>query len=189
MFDSIDTYLLIANAFSFIGALFFIISAFLNTKKNILYAQSLYALFSSISCIICGSYSAAVVGMIAGVRNFLTAKNIIRTWLTIIFCILIIVCGIIFNNKGLIGIIAIVASLEYTILTAYTKNVMTTRIALLLNVSLWLVHDSIMMLVPAMIIDAIVIITTVVKIIKEKRTKMTISNPSSNTEPINAQNQ
>lgn len=188
MFDSIDTYVLIANAFSFIGALFFVISAFLNTKKNILYAQSLYALFSSISCIICGSYSAAVVGMIAGVRNFLTAKNIIRTWLTVIFCILIIGCGIIFNNKGFIGIIAIIASLEYTILTAYTKNVLATRIALLLNVSLWLIHDSIMMLIPAMMIDIMVIITTIIKIIKEKRTKVATSNPPSNTEPINAQN-
>lgn len=141
--------LIIANVFSFIGATLFIISSFMNTKKRMLYIQGADALFNGIACLIRGSYSGMTTNFIGGARNILTAKGISPKWLTALICALLIIIGTIFNDKGLIGYLPIIASVEYTIYTALTDDIKHIRIALMINVSLWAIHDFYMLLIPS----------------------------------------
>jgi hypothetical protein len=132
-----------------------------------LYMQAADALFAGIACILCGSYAAASVDFLATARNILTARNVTKKWLCAAFCVAILTIGIAINNKGAIGYLTIAASLEYTIVTATTKNITTTRLALMANVTCWLIHDVYMALIPGACIDLAVLSVTTVKLVRE----------------------
>ena len=160
--------LIIANIFSFIGMTLFIISSFMNTKKKMLYTQGADALFNGIACFMRGSYSGMAVNFIGSARNVLTAKGISPKWFTGLICVSLVVIGTIFNDKGLIGYLPIIASVEYTIYMALTDDIKHIRIALMINVSLWAIHDFYMLLIPSASINTFVLITTLIKITKER---------------------
>lgn len=158
---------LIANGFSLLSAAMLVASSFANTKKQMLYMQATDAAFAAVACIVCGSYAAASVDLLASARNALTAKGITKKWLCAAFCVALVVIGVAFNNKGAIGYLTIAASFEYTVVTATTKNITATRLALIVNITGWLIHDVYMMLVPSACVDVVVLSVTAVKLVRE----------------------
>lgn len=161
--------LILANIFSLIGRTLFVLSSFPNTKKGILIFQIFDATFDSLACLVSGSYSGATTTLIAIFRNILAAKNINNKLITIIICMIMLITGTIFNDKGLIGFFPIIASITYTLIIMLTTNVTATRVGLILHLLLWLVHDIHFLLIPAIITDVLVVIINLIKIKKENQ--------------------
>ena len=158
---------LIANVFSLLSATLLIVSSFSRTKKKQLYLQATDAMFAGIACILCGSFAAASVDFLASARNVLTAKGVTQRWLCAAFCVVMTVIGVAINNTGAIGYLTVAASLEYTIVTTMTKDITATRLALMANITCWLVHDVYMALVPSACVDLVVLSVTTVKLVQE----------------------
>ena len=80
-----------------------------------------------------------------------------------------IVAGLIVNNLGFIGLLAIIASSSYTLFMHITKNAQQLRLALISNLILWLIHDTYIQAYPSVIICLVLITWTSLQIYKNKK--------------------
>lgn len=163
--------LLIANIFSFIGKLLFIVISFANTNNHMLKIQNLSSFFDSLACFMCGSYVGSITHLIIIVRNLITTSNkitnkIIKTTLMFIICITLVTLGIIMNTKGIYGFIPVIVTGSFTILITFTDNIKIIRVSLIINRLLWLIHDIHFSLYPAIFAGILVIIINTVKLIQ-----------------------
>lgn len=91
------------------------ISATRKTKNGILWSQSVSQLIYLSSALILRGYSAAVQNVVSIVRNLAAIRNIRNAWLEWFLVGLAAVLGIVFNNRGLIGLLPVIGNLQYTI--------------------------------------------------------------------------
>lgn len=160
--------LVLANIFSFIGISFLAYSTFSNRKNNMLYIQVADTLFNAISNLLIGSYSGMLSNLIGTVRNILIAKGKMSKKIYIFLSLVLLVIGVFFNKLGLIGILPIIATIEYTILSSICKDAQELRYALIINILIWLIHDIYVRLYPAFIMDIVIIVITSMNCIKYK---------------------
>lgn len=158
---------IIANIFSAIGTFFLAYSTFLKTKNNMLKYQIFDSMFNALGNVFIGSFTGALSNVITIIRNLLNTKGKMTKSLNLFICILVVIIGLLINTNGIIGLLPIIASVQYTISTYTTKTAQGLRYALILNLCFWFIHDLSLGLIPAMIIDIVVIITTFISIIKE----------------------
>ena len=102
-------------------------------------------------------------------RNALACKKKLTPTATVVLCLLCIVIGWYVNNLGIIGWLAILASVSYTILMCTTKNAQQMRYAVILSSSLWLVHDFYVQSYPTVISGSFLIAWTIIQILKHRR--------------------
>lgn len=158
----------IANIFSFIGMCLLAYSTFAKNKKNMLYVQVGDCIFNSLGDLFVGSFSAMSTNLICAVRNILNAKKKNSVIANTIIIALITSIGLIVNTKGIIGLLPIVASIQYTICSYKVKTAQGLRYGLTINLILWLIHDCFVMLYPSVLADTVLIIITVCNIVKNK---------------------
>lgn len=91
------------------------ISATRKTKNGILWTQSISQLIYLSSALVLRGYSAAVQNVVSIVRNLAAIRNIRNAWLEWFLVGLAAVLGIVFNNRGLIGLLPVIGNLQYTI--------------------------------------------------------------------------
>ena len=160
---------LIANIFSGLGALLLAYSTFSKDKERMLWIQVGDCACCVFGNAFIGSMSAMSTSLICTVRNILNAKGRLSQGLSYIFAIIIFLIGVIVNNRGLIGILPLIASVEYTVWSAKGKTPQSLRYALLTNLCLWFIHDLVVRLYPAMIMDIVVSGVTLVNILKYRK--------------------
>lgn len=76
----------------------------------------------------------------------------------------ILVIGLIINTKGFIGLFPIIASLSYSLLSWLCKTAVGVKWALILNLTLWAVHDLYVGLPIAFIVDCFIALVTLINI-------------------------
>jgi len=86
------------------------------TKKGILLAQTCSQVFFLVSAILLNAYSAAAQNIVAIFRNIYgagTKKSKIVDWVLVFAPV---VLGFAFNNLGILGVVPIVANLQYSVI-------------------------------------------------------------------------
>ena len=159
---------LVANIFSFVGAITLLYSTFNKEKEKILCIQAISSGASVISYLLIGSYSAMLISVIAVIRNVLTAKDKMTPNLLFTISAILIFLGLCTNTKGLVGLLPIIASVEYTIWSAKGTTAQSLRWAIVVNLVLWLIHDICVSLYLFIIMDLVILIATIVNIIKNR---------------------
>ena len=167
-----STYLIIGNLFSLLSAICIAVSVIKKEKKTAILWQLWNIVFSIFACIALQAYAALVVCTIVLIRNYLACKDKLNDRITFVLVVLCIIVGLIINNLGIIGLLAIVASSSYTFFMYISKDEQQLRWALLSNLILWLIHDSYIQAYPASITCAVLIVWTSIQIIINKSKKM-----------------
>ncbi len=129
------------NIFSLLAVLCMAVSVVVKSKKKLIGWQILDTAFFIASTYVLRSYSAVVANTLSLIRNLFAYYNKLNSVLTIIFCGLAVAIGLYLNNRGVIGWLPVVATLQYTICLYVTKNEQQMRYALAFNLAFWIVHD------------------------------------------------
>ena len=161
-----STALIVGNGFSLLDALCIGISVIKKNKTNLIWWQTFATIFSIFSDIALSAYTAIVIGLVALVRNVLACTNrldVKGTWILTILCVVV---GMYVNNKGIYGLLAVIASSGYTVFMYTTKNEQGMRYALVANLVLWVVHDFYIQAYPACLMKSILIVWTIIHIVK-----------------------
>lgn len=156
--------ILIANIFSAVGTSLLAYSTFSKNKEKMLTVQIGDAGFNALGNIFAGSYTGCLANLIAMVRNILNSKGKLNKKGTAVLITALLVLGIICNTKGVIGLIPPVSSVQYTIWSFVGKSAQSLRFGLVVNLLLWFIHDFNMQLYPAMIVDIVILLVTLVNI-------------------------
>ena len=156
--------LIIGNIFAALGAVCVIISVSKKNKKDLVWWQAINIFFSILSGIALYAYAAVVTNCFSLIRNILFCKNKLTPKVTFILSVVCLITGIYMNNLGIIGLLAITASVSYTIFMYTTKNEQQMRYVIVFNSILWLIHDCYIKSYPTVLTGIIFIIWTIIQI-------------------------
>ena len=136
-----------------------------------IYIQIFSAIANFISNIFLFSYSGAITNFFTILRNYISYKGKNSFILTISICILLTILGMIFNNQGIIGVLPILATLEYTICIYKVKKVNNMLISAFFNVLLWSIYDFYIMSYPMFVMDVVTALVSIHNYFKNKHQK------------------
>ena len=142
--------------------------SFSSTRKKhseILAVQILSQLFYSAGSIILKGYSSTAQSLVAILRNLAAMKGVKHKAVEWVLILLAVALGIIWNNRGLIGWLPIVANLEYSIAVFHFKE-KALKLSFLINMLMYCVFSAIIMNYVGAAANMIVAITTAVSLIR-----------------------
>lgn len=163
------TYLIIGNIFSFLASLCTAISVVKKNKEDFMYWQVGNTIFAILTNVALFSYSGITTNAVSLVRNVLASKSKLTFIGTLIICTISISLGIIFNNRGLIGILPVLSSAGYTLCIYLTKNEQQLRYALIVDLSLWATYYLYIRGYPSVITYMILNVWTVIQIYRNRK--------------------
>ena len=143
------------------------------TKKGMLIAQALSQVFYIISALALNAYSAAAQNAVSFFRNIYgiydEKHNKFMDWL---FIILPVVLGLYFNNQGLLGLIPVIANLEYALaLFVFAKNPTTLKIAFIICTAMFIFFNFCILNFVGGISCFVVVISTSISVYQELKSK------------------
>lgn len=163
---------IIGNACSLIAMGTDAISSWAKTAKRMLLFQSLSQAIYGIGAVVLKGYSAAVQNVISLVRNLLAVRKRPMQYIEWILIVLAVGLGLFFNNRGLVGLLPVVANLEYSLAVLYFKNnERMLKIAFFVDVLLFAVFNTVILNIVGTISNIVVLVMTLVSIIKTTKQK------------------
>ena len=163
--------LIIGNCISAIAAFFTAKSSWAKDRWHIYMYQVLECLFLAIASIFFNSYVGIVSLLACALRNYLAAIGKLDKKMTLLCLILVVVPGIIVNNRGFIGYIVIVANLIYTLGMWLCRREVTIKCNMILNLALWLIYEMMIIDIPSMIADGTGLTVAVLSLIRLRKEK------------------
>lgn len=145
--------LILGNLLSLCAVVCLAISVVKKNKKSLIAWQVSDTAFFVASTLVLRSYSAVVTNSVSLLRNLCAYYGKLNKALAIFFCGIIVVIGLYLNNRGVIGWLPIIASVQYTICLYVTKNEQQMRWALVFNLMFWFIHDTYIQAYPAALND------------------------------------
>ena len=164
--------IIIGNIISFFSALCMILSCCSKDMKKVFVYQFGECFLLAIASCFFGTFSAVITLLLCAVRNIIVAYKKFTKPLMIIFVILVLVFGILVNNRGVIGLLPVIATIEYTICCYSVTDLKGTKISILINLLIWIVYSFIILDFSTAILDsviAIIDIIAIIKLVKEKK--------------------
>jgi len=169
----ISTNLIIANLLSGVTACFTLASAWTKHPQRTYLYQVAQCLVYAVAAYFFGVYSCIVMMLINAMRNYLVSKQKFTLALCFLFCGLAIGLGLWFNQRGIIGLLSILATVEYTILSTLLKEAKAVKINVLINMMIWFVYDCLVTDIFSGLVDGVSIllaaITFVRMLLEEKK--------------------
>jgi len=137
MMDSV----LIANIISFLALFFTFYASSRKEKKKVLFYQTIYMIMMLSTNIILKAHVAIITNLVAITRNIIVIKDINFKNSRYVFASIVVVFGLIFNNRGIVGFLPIIANLCQTLVIANPKSKdIHIHAALSVSYSVWSIH-------------------------------------------------
>ena len=158
--------ILIGNIISFAAAIFLAVSCVVKSRKQIFILQFMNCAVLAVASYFFGSYAAITTLALCCIRNIFIMKDKFSVLIMTVILILVIACGVLTNNRGLIGLLPVIATVEYTICCHNITDVGKTRISILVNEAIWIIYSFLVLDFSTAITDIIVVTVDIVSIAK-----------------------
>ena len=172
--------LIFSNIASLAATLVDIFSASRKKARDLLLVQTVGQCLFGLSVLLVQSYSAAVQNAICIIRNLAAACKVKSRVLEWALVILAVVLGLCLNTNGWVGLLPILASLEYTLAIFHFKDrEVPIKIAFAIHAVLYLIFDFLVKIYIGAISNCVLVITTMMFVHKslQKKKKTTQSIP------------
>ena len=114
--------LILGNILAGIGSACIIISVAKKNKTDLIWWQTINVCFCILSSLALFAYAAFVTNCFSLIRNILACKNKLTPRATFLLSLLCLITGLCMNNLGIIGLLALTASISYTFFNVYYKK-------------------------------------------------------------------
>ena len=161
--------IIIGNVLTVIAMIFMLIAVSQKDNKKLIIIQGVSHFFFALSGIVLKGYSGVVQDVIGFVRNLAISKRIINKSIRICLLTASVVFGLTLNNKGLIGVLPVVGTFQYTLVSTNEKSQnKTVQLSIIVN-SILMIFYSIAINNYANIMTNSLIIIFSLKTIRESR--------------------
>lgn len=158
---------IIGNLFTLCAMLSDSISGTRKKHREIMSVQIVSQVFYGAASIALKGYSSTVQNVVAVFRNLAAIKNIKSRTLEWALILAGVVLGVIFNNRGLLGWLPILANLEYSIsVFRFKNNEKALKLAFIINMILYAVFGAVIMNYVGVLSCSVIVVTTVLSLIK-----------------------
>ncbi len=163
--------IIIGNVCSILAMISESFSSTRKTNRSMLMVQIVSQVFYGIGSAALKGYSAVVQNVVAIFRNVVAMKgktNRILEWIMIASGVLF---GIAFNNRGIIGLLPVLANLEYSVAVFYCRTERSLKAAFLVNSVMFIVFNFFLQNYVGFVTNTVVAVTTLIFLIKSFRKK------------------
>lgn len=157
--------LIIGNIISFISAIFLGISCYAKDRKKIFTFQLFNCATYAAASYFFGTYAAITSLALCSLRSILIMKDKYTKTSAYILAASVIVLGLITNNRGFVGLLPVIASVEYNLCCYYITDPHLTRYSILINELIWVIYAFIIKDFSTGISDIIIMIVDITAII------------------------
>ena len=133
--------LLIGNGISLIASIFLAISSCARERKNIYLFQILETGTYCVSSVFFKSWSGLSTLILSLIRNILVYTKHFREWHAYLFSVLVVVVGLMVNNRGFLGLLPLIATVELTLANYYARRVVFIKASLWINTVIWMIYS------------------------------------------------
>lgn len=148
-------------------------SATRKSKKSMLQVQNISQVIYCLGSIVLRGYSAAVQNVVSIARNIVAIRNIKSKSLEWTLVVLGAVLGVAFNNRGVLGLLPVIGTLQYTLAIFRIKgNERALKISFLLSTVAFVAFNISLYNFAGAAADSTVAITTIVALIRENNKKL-----------------
>ena len=160
--------IIIGNIISLFGSGGILVSTAVKNKKNILKVQTAASAFLLISDLVLRGYSGAVQDFICILRNFTVILGKKSKVLNFFFILSGVALGVIFNNRGWLGLLPILANLQFSCIVLYPKadDIMLKASIFASNVC-WAIYSLCIFNYVNMVVNILICISAAVFVIRE----------------------
>ena len=132
--------IVLGNLISFLASMALTAGCLMKNTKKVYIMQVTENLILVASSVCFGSWSGISTLLVSTVRNVLLVKGRFDKRMMYLFIVLVTVCGIMVNNKGLIGLLPVLATVILTVCNYYAREILAIKWSLLVNIVLWAVY-------------------------------------------------
>ena len=157
---------IIGNCISLIAAFFTAKSSWSKDIWHIYIYQVVQCLLLAVASIFFRSYAGIVTLLVCAFRNYMAAAGKLTGKITAVCLLLILILGILLNNRGYIGWIIIAANVLYTLGVHVTKRELAIKCNIVINLVLWMIYEILILDIPSFAADGIGLAVTVASIIR-----------------------
>lgn len=159
--------LIIGNVCSLLAMVTDSISSTRKTAKGVLLVQSLSQLIYFIGTVVLKGYSGAVQNAVSILRNFVAIRDIRSKYVEWALVGLGVVLGLAFNNLGFMGLLPVIANLQYTIAVfRFQDNQRALKISFAIAVGMFAVFNIAIFNVVGVVSNSVVFVTTLAVLLK-----------------------
>ena len=142
------------------------------TTMSAIYAAS--SVIFGISYVMIRSWAALVSILLCLMRNLGLAAGLSKRWFYWVCAALTGIFGLFFNNNGLIGILPVLATIQYTLWGCYCKDAQQLRYGLLINYIPWIFFDFAVRLYTSAVFNIIYLVLVIWNIVIYRRQAVTM---------------
>ena len=132
--------LICGNFIALLGSLLMVYLGSIKDTKKIIFIQTIQIFLFTLSTLILGGFSGAIVNAISVARNILCYKDKLTNTAKTILILLCIPPSLIFNNLGLLGLLPLVSTILYTCFMN-VKSPIKLKYLLIITLSFWVIYD------------------------------------------------
>ena len=163
--------LLIGNLCSLLGMATDSIGSTRKTAKGVLLMQALSQAIYCIGSIVLRGYSASVQNAVSVIRNLVATRDNRHKSVEWILIILGLVLGLCFNNRGLFGLLPIIANLEYSLAVfRFKDNERALKAAFSASILMYAAFNALILNLVGVLSNIVVLIMTLVFLVKDAKT-------------------
>ena len=145
------------------------ISSAQKTAKRVLWVQTLSQVIYFVGTVVLKGYSGAVQNLVSIARNLVAIKNIKSKIVEWFLVVLGVILGLFFNNLGWIGLLPVVANLQYTIgVFRFKDNELALKVSFLISVTLFGIFNLAILNFVGFCTNMAVAITTAIYLVKKR---------------------
>lgn len=145
------------------------ISSTRKTARGVLLVQCLSQIIYCAGAIILRGYSAAVQNAVSVLRNLAAIRGETPKWLQWLLIALGVVLGLWFNNMGFVGLLPVIANLEYSLAVfRFQDQERQLKLAFLVSVGLYAIFNIFIFNIAGFLTNSAVVVMTAVYLIKTK---------------------
>jgi hypothetical protein len=159
-------FLIIGNILSFIAALFTLASCLTKKRDNVFYFQFMECSVLAVASYFFGAYAGITTLVISAVRNLTVAREKYNFAGMVIFTILVIISGAAANNRGFVGLLPVIATVQYTVCSYLIEGIKGTKYSIAVNVFMWIVYSFAILDISTGVSGVINLICVILSIIK-----------------------
>ena len=140
------------------------------STKSVLSVQNLGQLIYCVSGIVLGGYSASVQNVVSILRNVAAIRNIKSKAVEWGLTIAGVVLGILFNNRGVMGLLPVLGNLQYTLVIFRCRdNERLLKLSFLISSVCFVIFNIVLYNFVGVVSDLIVTITTAAVLLKGRK--------------------
>lgn len=162
-----ETPVIIGNVLSLCAMASDSVSGTRKKHSQIMAIQIISQLFYGASSIVLKGYSSTAQNAVAIFRNFAAMKNVKSKVIEWTLILAGVVLGFVFNNRGLLGWLPIIANLEYSVAVfRFRDNEKALKISFIINMIMYAVFSAVILNYVGVVSCSVIAVTTAVSLFR-----------------------